>query len=228
MITQAAHKMALKWMITAFVLTLLVGCSPSNSQSQNPPSQTDSATQTPSSNQSTQPSPSPQTTPSSSTQATNPSQGLLLNMKKLAEQGKVINCDFPAKTSVLEDVKKKWGEPDKIDWVPAAKGNYATYSSHVSVFGFNKGMQIFEVRSFDKQLQLLSLTMTKEVYGTPAYDVKVNGEEIIGYTAGQEFKIELVFPQPTNSNPDPMMDHYLVLYPQGTVNSMANDPGRQW
>jgi len=25
-----------------------------------------------------------------------------------------------------------------------------------------------------------------------------------------------------------MMDHYNVLYPNGTVNEMAGDPGRQW
>jgi hypothetical protein len=83
-------------------------------------------------------------------------------------------------------------------------------------------------KPLDKQLQKLSLVKTKEVYGTPAYDVKINGEEIIGYTAGQEFKMELVFPLTTASNSNPMMDHYLVLYPSGTVNSMANDPGRQW
>ena len=149
-------------------------------------------------------------------------------MKQLAEQGKVINCDFPVKTTALENVKSQWGEPDKSEWVPAAKGTYVTFSKHAMVFGLNKGSQIFEVRSLDKQLQQLSLTKTKEVYGAPAYDVKVNGEEIIGYTAGQEFKMEFVFPLATGSNSNPMMDHYLVLYPQGTVNSMANDPGRQW
>lgn len=66
------------------------------------------------------------------------------------------------------------------------------------------------------------------MYGTPAYAVKVNGEEIIGYTAGQEFKMEFVFPVATASNYNPMMNHYLVLYPAGTVNSMAGDSGRQW
>ncbi|WP_348983086.1 DUF4309 domain-containing protein [Desulfosporosinus sp. I2] len=27
-----------------------------------------------------------------------------------------------------------------------------------------------------------------------------------------EFKIELVFPQPTKDNPNPVMDHYNVLF----------------
>lgn len=210
----------LKWMFATFALAIIVGCSSSSQQpSSHPSAQSNSASQM---------TPSSQDKPTVPSQATDTSIALLQDMRQLAEQGKVINCDFPVKTTVLEDVKKKWGEPDKVDWVPAAKGNYATYSSRAVVFGFNKGMQIFEVRSYDKQLQNISLAKTKEVYGAPAYDVKVNGEEIIGYTAGQEFKIELVFPIPTNSSPDPRLDHYLVLYPKGTVNSMADDPGRQW
>ena len=147
---------------------------------------------------------------------------------QLAKQGKIINSEFPVKTTVIEDVEKKLGNPDKVDWVPSAKGNYAVFSKYNLVFGFNKGAQIFEARSFDKQLNELSLSMVKKVYGTPAYDVKSNGEEIIGYVASSEYKILLVFPQPSNSHPNPVMDHYSVLYPKGTFNNMSNDPGRQW
>jgi hypothetical protein len=212
--TVSSIKSFLKWMIPALVLTLVIGCSPSNLPKANTSKPTDTDSQT---------APSPSTT-----QTSDSTKELLLNMRQLAEQGKVINCDFPVKTTALENVTSKWGEPDKTEWVAAAKGTYATYSKHAMVFGFNKGSQIFEVRSFDKQLQTLSLAKTKEVYGAPAYDVKVKGEEIIGYTAGQEFKMEFVFPLPSDSNSNPMMDHYLVLYPAGTVNSMADDPGRQW
>lgn len=209
-----AKRTSLKWTMVVLALTLVIGCSPSNSQSATPSAPADSASQT---------------APSSSTPpTTDATKELLLNMKTLAEQGKVINSVFPVKTTVIEDVKSKWGEPDKTEWVAAAKGTYATYSKQAIVFGFNKGSQIFEVRSFDKQLQKLSLSKTKEIYGTPAYDVKVNGEEIIGYTAGQEFKMEFVFPMATTNDSNPMMNHYLVLYPKGTVNSMADDPGRQW
>lgn len=212
-----AKRTSLTWTMAALALTLVIGCSPSNSQSVTPSAPADSASQTAPSSSTTQ------TTPT-----TDAAKELLLNMKALAKQGKVINSVFPVKTSVIEDVKSQWGEPDKTEWVAAAKGTYATYSKQSMVFGFNKGSQIFEVRSFDKQLQKLFLTKSKEIYGTPAYDVKVNGEEIIGYTVGQEFKMELVFPLATTNDSNPMMNHYLVLYPKGTVNSMADDPGRQW
>jgi nitrous oxide reductase accessory protein NosL len=156
------------------------------------------------------------------------SEALLSNIMQLAKQGKVINCEFSDKTNVIEDVKKKWGEPDKTDWVPAAKGNYAVYSNHHLVFGFNKGSQIFEVRCSDSEIKKISFSNVREVFGTPAYNIKSNGQEIIGYVAGEEFKILFVFPEPTNNNEDPLLDHYSVLYPRGTVNLMADDPGRQW
>ncbi|NHM33849.1 M56 family metallopeptidase [Neobacillus terrae] len=153
---------------------------------------------------------------------------LLSSILQLAKQGKIINSEFPVKTTVIEDIEKKLGNPDKVDWVPYAKGNYAVFSKYNVVFGFNKGSRIFEARSFDKKLNELSLSMVKKVFGTPAYDVKSNGEEIIGYVSNSEYNILLVFPKPSNSIPDPVMDHYSVLYPKGTVNNMSNDTGRQW
>ncbi|MDF2675501.1 MAG: hypothetical protein K0R09_3773 [Clostridiales bacterium] len=166
---------------------------------------------------------------SSNAQIQNDSQEVLLKvMMKLAQQGKIINSEFAVKTTVIEDVDKKLGKSDKVEWIPEAKGNYATYSKHNVVFGFNKGSQIFEARSFDNNLKNISLSMVKKAYGTPAYDVKAKGEEIIGYTAGQEFKILLVFKAPSSSNGDPVLEHYSVLYPRGTINMMADDHGREW
>ncbi len=153
---------------------------------------------------------------------------LLSKMMSLAKQGKIISCDFAVKTTNIDKVEKVWGKADKTDWVAAAKGNYSTYSKYNVVFGFNKGGQIFEVRSNSSQLRGITLAAAKEVLGTPVYDAKVKGQEIIGYRANSSFKLELVFPQSTKSKPNPIIDHYNVLYPEGTVNSMADDPGRQW
>ncbi len=161
-------------------------------------------------------------------QSTDSKTSVLLNMMALAKQGKIINCDFATKTTTIATVMKAWGQANKTDYIAAAKGTYATYTTHNAVFGFNKGDQIFEIRSFDTQLKSLSLTKVIEIFGTPAYNSKTSNEEIIGYTAGTEFKIELVFSLPTKDHPSPVIEHYNVLYPRGTVNSMADDSGRQW
>ena len=65
-------------------------------------------------------------------------------------------------------------------------------------------------------------------FGTPDHNITSNGEIILGYVAGADYKILFVFKAPTNNNTDPELDHYSVLYPKGTVNSMAGDPGREW
>lgn len=153
---------------------------------------------------------------------------LLSKMMALAKQGKIINCEFSAKTTNIDEVETIWGKADKIDWVAAAKGRYDTYSKYNVVFGINKGNQIFEIRSNSSQLKGITLTIAKEVLKTPVYDAKVDGQEIIGYKANSSFTLELVFPQPTNNKPNPVIDHYNVLYPDGTINSMADDQGRQW
>lgn len=217
--------------ISVLLLTIMVGCS-SNSKTTDKGTTISDTNTTPKIDNS---SSNTKTTPSTSNDSVkaspsinNSQKQLLINIMKLARQGKIINSEFTCKTTVIETVEKKLGKPDKIDWVPKAKGNYATYSKHNVVFGFNKGSQIFEIRSFDKKLDKLSLTLVKKTFGTPAYDVKSNGQEIIGYTAGQEYKLLLVFPAPTKANNDPLLDHYSVLYPKGTINMMADDHGRQW
>ncbi|MGH4138240.1 YjgB family protein [Clostridium sp.] len=161
-------------------------------------------------------------------QSTNTKTVMLLNMMNLAKQGKIINCDYPAKTTNMETIIKAWGNADKTVYVSSAKGSYETYNKRNTVFGINKGEQVFEVRSFDTQLKVLSLSNVKEVFGTPVFDSKTSTQEIIGYAAGTDFKLEMVFSRPTITNPNPVMDHYNVLYPRGTINSMAGDPGRQW
>ena len=206
------NKKSVTWTIATLCFVLMVGCSSapkplSNSISNTKPTENGS---------------------SKALQQDNSQTVLLENIKKLAEQGKVINCDFPAKSTVIGNVKDKWGNPDKSVWVEQAKGIYDTYSKHNIVFGFNKGDQIFEVRSFDSRLGKISLSMVKKYFGTPAYDVKSNGEEIIGYTAGKEFKILYVFPLPADGSNNCILKHYSVFYPAGTVNMMADYPGRIW
>lgn len=170
----------------------------------------------------------PLQTTQASQQSPDPAESLISDIMVLAKQGRIINSDLSAKANTIGDVQKLWGSADKTDYVAAAGGSYYTYTNHNVVFGVNKGDQIFEVRSFDSSLKSISLTEAKKVLGAPAHDVKSNGQEIIGYTASSEFKVEMVFPEPTSSNPDPVMDHYNVLYPAGTVNSMQDNPGRQW
>lgn len=160
-----------------------------------------------------------------SSSAKKKSQELLSNIMDTAKSGKVINCDFAVKNTNISDVEEKWGKADSSEWITAAKGRYSTYTKHDIVLGSNKGEQVFEVRYLNNQLNIIQLSAIKDKFGTPQYDAKVNGEEIIGYKITDEIKILFVFKQGTT---DPVLIHYSVLYPIGTINSMAGDKGREW
>lgn len=160
--------------------------------------------------------------------SSNNQDALLSEIKTLAQEGKIINSDFADKSSNISDVEGKLGKADKTEWVNDAKGNYSTYSKYNVVFGSNKGGRIFEIRSFDSSLNNVTLSMIEKYFGTPAHDATSNGEKIIGYVSNDDFKILFVFKASTDSKDDPKLDHYSVLYPKGTVNSMASDSGREW
>lgn len=216
--------------ILTFSLVFFAGCSSSSTtkNGDKPSTETeDDVSQNPTNdNKNTNDNSSSTTLPNP--QYTDNQKAILDNIKRLVIDGKIINSEFGVKNSNLSDIEKKLGTADKTEWVASAKGNYSTFSKHNLVFGSNKGAQIFEARSFDPSLKVLTLSSVKSLYGEPAHDVKTNGEEIIGYKAGDDYKLLFVFSAPTKSNSDPTLDHYSVLYPKGTVNSMANDPGREW
>lgn len=224
----------IKWSILLLSLSLMIGCSNSISPQKSTTDKTqtqnivpDTTTSKPATNDNSSVKPDDNTNTHTPV-IDNSQKKVLSNILQLAKQGKVINCEFPVNTTVIESVEKKWGQPDKTDWIPAAKGNYSTFLKKNVVFGFNKGSQIFEVRSLDKSLNKISRSMINDFFGPPAYDVIVNGEEIIGYIASQDYKILFVFPKALANGKSQFLDHYSVLYPRGTLNNMADDPGRQW
>jgi hypothetical protein len=153
---------------------------------------------------------------------------LLIDIQKEARQGRVIGCEFPVETKCIEDVQKAWGQEDKSEYVAAAKGTYAVYNKKNMVFGFNKGSQLFEVRTFDPRLKDITMADVKNVFGKPAYDVFSGNEEILGYVVTEKYKLLLVFSNAKADGENAKLDHYSVFYPQGTVNLMADDPGREW
>ena len=229
-----------KFMIVCLAFVMILSLSACNKPDQTPSSPS-SSSQAPSSPASSEESSSSttsveaassqvsssETSQSASSANEEQQKAMLQNMKKAAQEGKVLNIDFAVKTNLVDEVQEKWGKEDKSEYIAAAKGTYVTYAKHNAVFGFNKGSQLFEVRSTDSALKNITLSQTKAVFGKPDYDNKGSNEEIIGYVITKEFKILMVFPT-AKSGEDPKLDHYSVFYPDGTVNSMADDPGRQW
>ncbi|AFK85159.1 YjgB family protein [Thermoanaerobacterium aotearoense] len=151
---------------------------------------------------------------------------LINQIVSLAKEGKVINCDFVTGKTTIDDIEKVYGNPDKQEYISSAKGTYTTFTKKDLVFGFNKGMQVFETRSFDPRLQAISRSDIENVLGKAPYKATVSGtpnQTVLGYTMNSDYKLEFVISDTTN-----LVDHVNVLYPDATVNSMADDPGRKW
>ena len=115
---------------------------------------------------------------------------------------------------------------DNTAKVPAApyfaKGVYYNYENYKFAFGCNKGDQIFEIRSYDENLNTINLEDIENYFGTPDYESKTTeGEKVVGYKVSGDYKLKFVFNEHS-------LDHYSVFYPEITANYMADDPGREW
>jgi hypothetical protein len=198
------------FMLLSFIL--LAGCTAGNKEpaEQTPPAQTEKPQQSVNNNE----EPKENTT-----------KIILTEIKKLARQGKTINCEFPVETTVIDTVINKWGQPDKSEYIAEAKGTYATFSERKVVFGFNKGSQIFDVRSYDERLQQITLSQVKESLGIPDNIHQYANEDMLVYNVGDKYQLLFMFPKADQQNADPRLDHYNLFYPRGTVNMMADDPG---
>ena len=71
-----------------------------------------------------------------------------------AKRGLVDGSVFSALNGTMNQVKEKWGEPDRVD--QAGSGYYATYGKIGITFGYNETGEIFDVRSYSKELQALT------------------------------------------------------------------------
>lgn len=151
----------------------------------------------------------------------------LIKVRSLAKEGKILNSTFPVKKTTIDQVEKVLGKADSADYIGEAKGTYYVYMSHGLVFGANKGDQVFELRSFDNQLSKISSDTVKKVLGKPDHTVKSDTQLILGYYAGKDHRLEFVYKRADEKHPL-LFDHYNVLYPNGTINQMADDPGRKW
>lgn len=153
----------------------------------------------------------------------NKTEKLLKDIKEKAIKGEIIDYDFKLGASI-NDVIDKLGKPSSENYVAEAKGNYFNFDSYNLSFGCNKGDQIFEIRSLNKDLKSLDLNNLENFFGKPDYTVTTKSKEkIIGYKITKDFKILFVFNTSTYK-----LDHYSVLYPSITHNSMAGDNGREW
>ncbi len=136
------------------------------------------------------------------------------NLFELAKEGKVPNVPFAAHTGDIEEIEKAWGKADKTE--QAGNGMYATFTNENVSFGFNKGSQVFDVRSYHAELKLITLQEIEKALGKPN-SVKVNGEDkIYVYKVNNQFELKFIIPKSTGK-----INHISVFSPEDSINKMA-------
>lgn len=150
---------------------------------------------------------------------------LLKSIDRLGQKGWALNAPYAAGSDTIGDVMDDLGEADSSGYVASAKGTYYTYAKEKLVFGVNKGDQIFEIRSYDARLSKIKLSDVTAYFGEPDHLTRTKTELFISYKLTKDLNVKFVFPR---KGKNPAVSHYCVFYPAGTVNMMADDPGRQW
>lgn len=156
------------------------------------------------------------TSKDSTSEVANSKKNLISTIMQLAQAGKVINCEFAADVSLMDTIEKSWGKPDKID--ATEQGSYATYTQRSTAFGFNKGAQLFDVRSFDNQLKQIAYMDVERVLGKPDDLRSYGDQDILVYNAGSKFQLEWVFAKPNKQEANPSLDHISVFCPKDSGN----------
>ncbi|WML58645.1 polysaccharide deacetylase family protein [Neobacillus sp. PS2-9] len=121
----------------------------------------------------------------------------------LASTGHVINNPFASLQSTFSQVKKAWGEPDKVDQV--GNSYYATYYKKFAVFGYTREDQIFDVRTNEPSIQDLTLADIKKAMGNPTSTTSFQNDQIYTYNLNKRYQLKWIIPTSTNK-----VDHISV------------------
>lgn len=149
---------------------------------------------------------------------------LLKSIEALAEEGGILNCDFTLRDS-YDDVVDEYGAPDRDNYVKSAHGSYATFSHHAVVVGYGNGGEIFELRSYARRLNAITERDVREMLGAPDHTASLDGDRITSYVLDGGYHLKFVF---DGEEADAELNHYNVIWMEGTENKRADDHGRKW
>jgi hypothetical protein len=180
------------------------------------------ATEVPAEQPSKEPSAEPSQQPDESAGSGNAGQevggtkvsALISSIYDTAKVGRVPGSAYAAHDTLFDDIEKKWGEADSSG--SAGKGIYAAYKDKGITFGYNKGMIVFDVRSYADELHAITLKDMEIALGS-AEEKTVNGtDEIYTYQVNKQYQLKFIIPKETGK-----VDHISVFSPDDAKNNMA-------
>ena len=151
-------------------------------------------------------------------------EALLKSIAHLAEEGGILNCEFLLEDS-FSDLTDEYGRPDRDNYVKSAHGNYATFSRDAFVVGHTNQEQIFELRSYSRRLSAISERNVIEYFGDADHTASSGEQRIVSYVLPGGYHLKFVF---DGKSGDAALNHYNIIWMDGTANERAGDEGRSW
>ena len=132
---------------------------------------------------------------------------ILNDILEKAKLGLVKDSEFSALDNTMEQVKEQWGEPNQVDL--AGAGYYAVYENRDITFGYHENGEIFDVRSYSKDLQKLTFDWIEKSLGSPVQEAEFNGDNIYTYQVNEIIQLKFVIPKASK-----VVDHISVFNPK--------------
>ncbi|CAM4192869.1 hypothetical protein FHS16_000195 [Paenibacillus endophyticus] len=210
----------------SFAIALsLTACSSDANTNSTPPPATEMPSEQPNNNATPEPSAEPSLEPSKEPEQSGDNHGdsaesgsevgeLIGSIYDLAKEGKVEGSDYAAHDALFDEIEKAWGKPDSNE--SAGKGIYATYKDKGVTFGYNKGMVVFDVRSYSPKLKQISLKDLEVALGTSEEKTVSGSDTIYTYEVNQQYQLKFAITKSSGK-----VDHISVYSEGDTKNNMA-------
>ena len=174
-------------------------------------------------------SPPPSQKPSESVQDnTSRLDALVKETFSLSKEGKVANSPFISGKTEIKEVNNNWGEPTQT--TETASGIYEGYEKQHVVVGYH-GEIVNDIRSYDSELQTISLNEIKKAGGEPDevryYKDSTHDQIILVYHVTPVYDLKWILPKPADQEPNPKVDHisvYTQIKKQSVKPSQSDDP----
>ncbi|SES29994.1 beta-N-acetylhexosaminidase [Psychrobacillus sp. OK032] len=128
---------------------------------------------------------------------------------EFAAKGQVLNVPFIVGKTGIQEVYELWGESAEKSDLSAAI--YEDYPSQNATIG-HRAEIVFDIRSISEVIQQIRLKDIETVKGEAdvvRYDEV--GNLILVYEVGSSYQLKWVIPKPTESEPNPIVDHISVV-----------------
>ncbi|WP_142339182.1 beta-N-acetylhexosaminidase [Bacillus sp. AFS055030] len=137
---------------------------------------------------------------------------ILKNIISSAKQGKIPNQqDIEVGKTFLKDITEQFGESTQKDQV--ANGTYLTYQKQGFAVGYDNQNRIYEVRSYDANLQEIHYDDIMKQLNKPTkikYYKDQQVDQIILVYDLDHIELKFILPRPTNENNNPTLHHTSV------------------